>query len=554
MSARFPNGRLGQAELDGESSPPHQRVATSGGGWLGGGRAAAAAVLLVLAIDVLALASIVAARGEARAAAVAELAQQTRSQARAVEALLATLRADLAFLASSSLADSFERLGSEDPLSRRWARLDSEGTLLLFAEGHPALVALELSRADGSVAAAVTRLEGSDGGVSDPVAVVSAPPAPDDLLTLTVGFPGGGTLWAAADPARLLAAVVPSETTGETPQSVLSRAPLVADQDETRVRESIDVRGWQPEGPLVLERAAPDGPLLAAVERLTARWRTVVLLNLVVISLGLPLAVLAARAARSAARLAAEREHVERRRELEERLWRQERLATVGRLASNLAHEINNPLAGMTNHVALLEDELRSSDPAAAERRLVLVREGMERVRDIVQRTLRLASSGGGRDEPVDLVRVVEETVALICAGDSPSRVVRVHVGDDRGQLVVKGERGMLGQLLTNLLVNALDFGAGKPVDVHLRSESGAVTVVVEDRGPGIDPELYDRLFEPFVSGRGSTGLGLSVCLGIVREHGGTIVAANRAGGGARFTVRLPREGVATRLREREAS
>ena len=85
------------------------------------------------------------------------------------------------------------------------------------------------------------------------------------------------------------------------------------------------------------------------------------------------------------------------------------------------------------------------------------------------------------------------------------------------------------------------------------RIDAAATSQIVEDRGPGIDPAIAERLFEPFVSGRGSTGLGLAVCQTVAREHGGTIDGASREEGGARFTVRLPvSAGVA--LTEREAS
>jgi signal transduction histidine kinase len=107
----------------------------------------------------------------------------------------------------------------------------------------------------------------------------------------------------------------------------------------------------------------------------------------------------------------------------------------------------------------------------------------------------------------------------------------------------------MLGQLLTNLILNAVELSGGQPVDVLVSRDGDELVVAVEDRGPGIDPEIADRLFEPFVSGRGSTGLGLAVSLGIAREHGGTIAGRNRAEGGARFEVRLPAAPVSARAR-----
>ena len=107
--------------------------------------------------------------------------------------------------------------------------------------------------------------------------------------------------------------------------------------------------------------------------------------------------------------------------------------------------------------------------------------------------------------------------------------------------LAVAGNATTLGQLFLNLLMNACQAQPeGGRVEVSSQVKEGRVVVAVEDRGPGISPEVAGRLFEPFVSTRGSTGLGLAVCHGIVREHGGEIRASNRPGGGARFEVELP--------------
>jgi signal transduction histidine kinase len=99
-----------------------------------------------------------------------------------------------------------------------------------------------------------------------------------------------------------------------------------------------------------------------------------------------------------------------------------------------------------------------------------------------------------------------------------------------------------LGQLTLNLLLNALQAEpADGPVEVAAREDAGTIVLEVRDRGPGVAPAVRDHLFEPFTSTRGSSGLGLAVCKGIVDDHGGTIAVGDREGGGAVFTVRLPR-------------
>jgi signal transduction histidine kinase len=105
----------------------------------------------------------------------------------------------------------------------------------------------------------------------------------------------------------------------------------------------------------------------------------------------------------------------------------------------------------------------------------------------------------------------------------------------------VQGDRTALAQLLTNLVLNALQMQpTGGEVEVIVSRAGDEVLIEVADRGPGVDAQVMPRLFEPFVSSRGSTGLGLAVSHGIVHEHGGSIGAENRPGGGALFTVKLP--------------
>jgi signal transduction histidine kinase len=142
--------------------------------------------------------------------------------------------------------------------------------------------------------------------------------------------------------------------------------------------------------------------------------------------------------------------------------------------------------------------------------------------------------------EEVDLETLARQTIDLLSETEGGAVELSVARDDPRG-LVVEGEQVMLGQLLTNLLLNALSWGAGEPVKVRLTHDAEHCSVTVFDQGPGIDPAIADRIFEPFVSGRSSTGLGLAVSLGIAHQHGGTIEASNRESGGARFALRLPR-------------
>ena len=121
-------------------------------------------------------------------------------------------------------------------------------------------------------------------------------------------------------------------------------------------------------------------------------------------------------------------------------------------------------------------------------------------------------------------------------------RGVEVRVAGLDGELSVPGDAGRLEQVLLNLLLNAgRAMGGRGHIEVSAAvDEPGWVALTVEDEGPGIAPEDLHRVFDPFFTKSGGTGLGLAVSYGIVRSHGGSLHVANRENGGARFVVRLP--------------
>lgn len=256
-----------------------------------------------------------------------------------------------------------------------------------------------------------------------------------------------------------------------------------------------------------------------------------------------------------AAQLRTERQALEDRvRELEQttteldtahdHLVRSERLASVGRLAAGVAHEIGNPLAAILGLVELV----RAGDLEPAEREEFLRRVQLETER--IQKIIRdlLDFSRQGRDEEdadatADLGEVVEDAVRLVAPQKDLNQVdIERRVDPDVPR--VRGSADRLGQLVLNLLLNAADaIGGEGSIRLEVHAVDGIVELVVADSGPGIPPTVMDELFEPFVTtkpaGQG-TGLGLAVCHTIVERLGGSIEAENAPGGGARFVVRLP--------------
>ncbi|MFL5356797.1 sensor histidine kinase [Archangium sp.] len=216
-----------------------------------------------------------------------------------------------------------------------------------------------------------------------------------------------------------------------------------------------------------------------------------------------------------------------------------ERLATVGRLAAGVAHEVGNPLAGILGYLSLAG--ARTKDPELQEY-LGRIDHEVQRIDGIVRGLLEIGRPARERLGPVDVGHVVETCVQLVKAGRDFSQV-RMSLALAPG-LFARADSGPLSQIIINLLLNAVQAMEGQgEVRLSTRGEGGDMLLVVEDTGPGIPAEVMPRLFEPFFTtkepGQG-TGLGLAVSLHLAEGMGGRLTAENAPGGGARFSVRLP--------------
>lgn len=222
-----------------------------------------------------------------------------------------------------------------------------------------------------------------------------------------------------------------------------------------------------------------------------------------------------------------------------------EKMASVGRLAAGVAHEIGNPLSAILGLVELVQ----TSDLPAEEQRELLrrVTKETERIHRIIRDLLDFARGDPAQPEDAscDLVEVVEDAVRLV-GPQKDLRNVTIERRFAEDCPPARGAGARLAQVVLNLLLNAADAIEGEGVirlEVHPIDDGDRVELVVADTGPGIAKEVRDHLFEPFVStkpaGQG-TGLGLAVCHTIIERLGGTIDADDAPEGGARFTIRLP--------------
>ena len=174
------------------------------------------------------------------------------------------------------------------------------------------------------------------------------------------------------------------------------------------------------------------------------------------------------------------------------------------------------------------------------------MRQGLERAALVVRQVLAHADPARAPQRPVDLTQVLAETTEFVRSRGEFARIRFETVLPDE-PLVVEGSPIMLGQVAMNLILNACEAQPeGGEVAVSARREGGRVVAEVADRGPGVPEADRQRIFEPFFSTKDSTGLGLSVCHSIVREHGGELVVLGRDGGRRGVPVSLARAAAET--------
>ncbi len=232
--------------------------------------------------------------------------------------------------------------------------------------------------------------------------------------------------------------------------------------------------------------------------------------------------------------------------EMERRSAANEALATLGRLTAGLAHEIRNPLnAAMLQLELLGRSAARLPEASGIASRAAIVREEVQRLSRLLQDFLSLARPSELRTEPVSLQAVIREVEQL----ERPLAEqggVRLRSELPEEELRVRGDPARLKQVLVNLVGNALEAlserGEGRIVVRARRApDADEVLLEVEDDGPGIAPQVAERLFEPFVTTKeGGTGLGLALVRQVVERHGGQVTLRPRPQGGTIATVRLP--------------
>jgi two-component system NtrC family sensor kinase len=228
-------------------------------------------------------------------------------------------------------------------------------------------------------------------------------------------------------------------------------------------------------------------------------------------------------------------------------LVRTEKLSSLGKLSASIAHEINNPLAGILTFAKLIIRTLEQGPVGEGERRnlvkqLALVQRETERCSAIVRNLLDFARERPLQLREVNLNQVVDEVFTLVA---NQTAMQGVELSKDLATLSpVEADFGQMRQAFVNIVVNALEaMPKGGQVKVITRPlpETGEVAVTFQDNGPGIPEGILQKVFDPFFTTKEKgTGLGLSVVYGIVARHKGRVSAESEPGKGTRFVIRLP--------------
>lgn len=226
---------------------------------------------------------------------------------------------------------------------------------------------------------------------------------------------------------------------------------------------------------------------------------------------------------------------------LEQQIRNSEKLASVGKLAAGVAHEINNPLGGILN--CLYNLRKRTLSPARQDEYLISMEDGLRRVQKIVRQLLDFSQQHEPELTPTDINAVVERVLVLTNHAFVANHIRLVRqLGSDLAPIML--DRHMIEQVLMNLILNAIQAIRGEGViTIRTRVDHDTCAIDVEDTGCGIPPHVLPRIFDPFFTTKGigeGTGLGLSVSLGIVERHGGRILVESEVGRGTLFTVCLP--------------
>jgi len=216
----------------------------------------------------------------------------------------------------------------------------------------------------------------------------------------------------------------------------------------------------------------------------------------------------------------------------------QTRLATIGQVAASIAHELRNPLGAVRNAAYYLKRHVPVENPKYPEY-LGIIDQEISAADRVIRDMMEMARSKEPAKESVDLGQALQDVLDRL----RPAEAIRCEISLDPDPFSVNADPGQLWQVMSNILLNAIQGMEGKgDITVDARRSADYNTITVRDSGPGIAAEDREQVFEPlFTTKAKGTGLGLTICRQIIERHGGTIDLLEHEGRGAAFCIRLPR-------------
>ena len=228
-------------------------------------------------------------------------------------------------------------------------------------------------------------------------------------------------------------------------------------------------------------------------------------------------------------------------RQTQEQLLQSEKLAAMGRLTSQIAHELNNPLYGIMNTLELMKTEI----PQESKRRKILEMALSEtmRITEMLRKMLSFSKPDEEEKQPTDINTILDE-ILLLHEKQLQELSIRISSNFDKGVGEVHASKNQLRQVFLNMISNARDaMSDGGTLTVRTEAKEDNVQIKISDTGVGIRGENIDRIFDSFFTTKDNVkdvGLGLSVCYGFIKDHGGNIEVESELGSGTTFTIILP--------------
>lgn len=235
------------------------------------------------------------------------------------------------------------------------------------------------------------------------------------------------------------------------------------------------------------------------------------------------------------------RERTEEIKKIHIQLFRSEKLASLGKLAAGVAHEINNPLTSILTNSSLLLDDLDKNDPRREDVD-VIVKETI-RCREIVKRLLDFARQTKPQKQLININAIIENIILLVRNQTSFRNInIQKNLLNDIPEIMA--DKDQIQQVFINIIINAseaMSKGGLLTIESKLSTNKETILISFTDSGPGIPEEIKDKIFDPFVTTKEQgTGLGLSISYGIIEQHGGEISVESKRGEGTTFIIQLP--------------